>query len=147
MHDPVEASLDTGGDTDPATDTEETHVTLGAKRKVAGLAGSTTRWARNYFNFTRILIMRSQVEAVSSNRSVHVIVDGAFWCHGARRRMADKNTAILQHRLDSRPANSEPQRIAALSDDCNIGSLCVNSRLIERTSFHCLYPAHKLTTL
>jgi hypothetical protein len=67
MHDPVEASLDMGGDMDPATNTEETHVTLGAKRKVAGLAGLTTRWARNHFNFTRILIMHSQVEAVSSN--------------------------------------------------------------------------------
>ena len=38
----VEAPLDVGGDTDPATDVEETPATVGAKRK-AGSAGLASK--------------------------------------------------------------------------------------------------------
>jgi len=40
----LQTPYDAGGDTDPATDTEETQtVTAGTKRKSTGLAGSASR--------------------------------------------------------------------------------------------------------
>lgn len=40
----TEASLDVNGDTDPATDNEETNATLGAKRKAGESAGSVSKY-------------------------------------------------------------------------------------------------------
>ena len=41
--DPVQPSPDAGGDTDPATDSDETYATVGAKRKAKKVAGLTPR--------------------------------------------------------------------------------------------------------
>ena len=76
--------LDAGGDTDPATDPEESYVTAGAKRKAKGSANLAPRCVLTNLCCRSILI-HHQVEAVSGNEPLRVFVDGSLWCHGARR--------------------------------------------------------------
>jgi hypothetical protein len=61
----VLALPDAGGDTDPATDPEET-VTTGAKRKAKGPAGSTSKCVPIQLHLA--FPNRSQVEAVSRDQ-------------------------------------------------------------------------------
>ena len=45
---PIQASPDAGGDTDPATDSDETYATVGAKRKARRAASLTPRCDSNH---------------------------------------------------------------------------------------------------
>ena len=60
-NDSAQVSLaDAGGDTDPATDVEETEAAVvGAKRKSAGSAGPARKYASDFSYFTVVLIRRS----------------------------------------------------------------------------------------
>ena len=51
--DPTRASLDAGGDTDPATDPEESYATVGVKHKAGRSAGSATGCVSAYFHYPR----------------------------------------------------------------------------------------------
>lgn len=61
---------DAGGDTEPATDTEETYVATGSKRKAGGSARPVSKSVLNYFHHVPTLTTRFQVKAIASNGSV-----------------------------------------------------------------------------
>ena len=78
--------LDAGGDTDPATDPEETYATAGAKRKAKGSASSAPRYVLTDSHHRSVLyLIHYQVEAVTGNEPLRVVIDGSLWCHGACR--------------------------------------------------------------
>jgi len=86
-NDHTQLSPDPGGDTDPATDIEETeNVTMvGAKRKAKRPATSAQKYVPDPLCFAFILTWYCQVEAVTSDGPVRVIIDGAPWCDRTRR--------------------------------------------------------------
>ena len=51
----MEDSLDAGGDTDPATNAEETKTTVGGKRKAKGPVSSALRYILSCLRNTSIL--------------------------------------------------------------------------------------------
>lgn len=88
IHDDLtEASLDAGGDTDLATDIEESYVSAGMKRKAEGSvssASSAPKWVLIYLYRAFALIVYHQIETVTSHRSIRVVVNGPLRRHWAR---------------------------------------------------------------
>ena len=79
----TQVSPDTGGDTDPATDIEEPAV-AGMKRKTARPVGPVRKCVSILSRLILVLIVHSQVEAVTSNRSIRIVLDGTLQCYWTR---------------------------------------------------------------